>query len=270
MNKSYRIGNYETRPYSKFRKDIEIVTSEGWRKRSAHAILEIDVTVAREKIKKIKGKTGEKLSFTGFIINCVSESMTKHKSLNSYKLGRKKIVSFDDVDVAIPVEKKTDEEVRPRVYIVRKANEKTVSEITKEIRSVQKQSVENKTELLGEEETKLERFVLSLPFFLKKILMRFIRKKGLFKKKYMGSTAVTAIGMKGNFKGWIVPLGGTATTLFVVGGISKKPRVVDDKIVPREILHLTITVDHDLVDGGPLARFVETLTNLMEKGYGLE
>ena len=200
MNGSDRVGNFEISQYSKFRKDIEIVTNEGWRKRTAHAILEIDVTVAREKIKKIKEKTNEKISFTGWIIKCVSESMTKHKRLNSYRLGRNKIVTFDDVDVAIPVEKKTDKEVRPRVYIVRKANEKTVFDITKEIRKVQKQNVENKTELLGEDESKFENFVLSLPVFIKKILIRFIRRKGLFKKKYMGSTAVTAIGMKGNFK----------------------------------------------------------------------
>ncbi len=269
MSKSDNIGKYQTFPYSKYRKDIEIVTKEGWRKKSVHAILEIDVTVARKKIKNIKEKTGKKISFTGFVIKCISESMKKHKSLNSYKQGRNKIVQFEDVDVAVPVERESKTEVRPRVYIIRKANEKTVYDITREIRNAQKEGIELKTQVLGKKLTKFESFVLKSPTFLKKLFVCFVRRKGIFKKKHMGTTAVTAIGMKGKFNGWIVPLGGTASTIFVVGGIIKKPKVIDDKIKPREVLHLTMTVDHDLIDGGPLARFVDNLTELMEKGFGL-
>jgi pyruvate/2-oxoglutarate dehydrogenase complex dihydrolipoamide acyltransferase (E2) component len=32
---------------------------------------------------------------------------------------------------------------------------------------------------------------------------------------------------------------------------------------------MTVTVDHDIVDGGPLARFIDRLNELMETGYGL-
>jgi len=269
MDNIDKIGKYETKTYSKYRKNIEIVTEEGWRKRSTHSMLEIDVTEARKKIKKYSEKTGEKISFTGWIIKCVSQAMTKHKSLNSYRQGKNKIVCFDDVDIALPVERKSQVESRPRVYILRKANEKTVKEITKEIRDVQKENIGDETQVLGKDVSRFEKIVLSLPIFLKKILIRTVRHRGIFKKKHMGTTGVTAIGMKGRFPGWVVPLGGTATTLFVVGGITKKPGVVDNKIMIREYLHLTITIDHDLIDGGPLARFVETLTNLLENAYSL-
>jgi len=264
-----RIGKYKTKPYSKFRKNIEIVTLEGWRKRSTHSMLEIDVTEARKKIKKYSEKTGEKISFTGWIIKCVSQAMTKHKSLNAYRQGKNKIIYFDDVDIALPVERKSKSESRPRVYILRKANKKTIKEITKEIRDVQKENIDIETQVLGNDISRFEKIVLSLPIFLKKILIRTIRYRGIFKKKHMGTTGVTAIGMKGKFPGWVIPLGGTATTLFVVGGITKKPGVVDNKIKIREYLHLTITTDHDLIDGGPLARFVETLTDFMENAYSL-
>ena len=86
----------------------------------------------------------------------------------------------------------------------------------------------------------------------------------------MGTTGVTAIGMIGNFPGGVIPLGGTATTLFVVGGIKKKPGVIKNKIKIREYLNLSISIDHDIVDGGPIARFVDTLTNLMENGFSLD
>ena len=54
-----------------------------------------------------------------------------------------------------------------------------------------------------------------------------------------------------------------------MGGIALKPAVVGDQILPREILHLTIGFDHDVVDGAPAARFVRRLTELIESGYGL-
>ena len=84
----------------------------------------------------------------------------------------------------------------------------------------------------------------------------------------MGTVGVSSIGMFGKFPGWAIPLGIPAT-LIVVGGLNQKPGVVKGKIEIREYLNLTITVDHDLVDGGPLARFVSLLTELMENGFGL-
>jgi pyruvate/2-oxoglutarate dehydrogenase complex dihydrolipoamide acyltransferase (E2) component len=76
--------------------------------------------------------------------------------------------------------------------------------------------------------------------------------------------------MKGNLPGWIIPLGGTTTILLVIGGITKKPGVTEDNsIAIREYLHVTIAVDHDLIDGGPLARFLEQFIDLCEKGYGI-
>ncbi|MBS3749714.1 MAG: 2-oxo acid dehydrogenase subunit E2, partial [Candidatus Thermoplasmatota archaeon] len=87
---------------------------------------------------------------------------------------------------------------------------------------------------------------------------------------HMGTLGVTAVGMKGSLPGWIIPLGGTTTILFVIGGITKKPGVIEnDTIAIRDYLHLTIAVDHDLIDGGPLARFLARFLDLCDKGYGI-
>ncbi len=47
-------------------------------------------------------------------------------------------------------------------------------------------------------------------------------------------------------------------------GRSRRPRVVDDEIVPRLVLDLTISVDHAVVDGAPAARFATTLVQMIE------
>lgn len=54
-----------------------------------------------------------------------------------------------------------------------------------------------------------------------------------------------------------------------VGGIGEKPGIVQGQITMREYLNLTISVDHDVVDGAPAVRFASRLRDLIESSYGL-
>jgi len=262
-----KIGKYEVTAFTKARQDITIVSQEGKRRLNVYALLEVDVTKARQMITALKGK--QDISFTGWIVKCVGQAAHEHKQLNAYRLGRKKIVFFEDVDIPIPIERNVGGEQRPLAYIVRKANEKTVAEITKEIRTVQHQEIDATTEVLGEDLTGFERWSLTAPGWLKKLGVRLLRRRGLSKKKHLGTVGVTAIGMKGCFPGWAIGMGGPIATLIVVGGITKKPGIADDVIEIRDFLHITVTADHSIVDGGPLVRFISRLTELLETGYGL-
>jgi pyruvate/2-oxoglutarate dehydrogenase complex dihydrolipoamide acyltransferase (E2) component len=262
-----KVGNYEIQEFSKARQDITVISQEGKRRLNIYALLEIDVTKARETITVLKAK--EDISFTGWIIKCVGQAAHEHKQVNAYRLGRKKIIFFDDVDIPIPVERDVGGEQRPLAYIVRKANEKTVTEITKEIRVIQQQAIDASTEVLGGDLTRLEQWMIRAPFWLKKLGVRLIRRQGVLKKKHLGTVGVTSIGMKGRFPGWVIGMGGPIATLVAVGGIVKKPGVIDDQILIRDYLHITITADHSIIDGGPLARFISRLTELLESGYGL-
>jgi len=263
------VGKYQVKPFSKNRKNIVLILREGWRRHSVHGAIEIDVTNGMKLIKDYKQKTGRDVSFTGWIIKCIAHALSEHKELNALRHGRNKIIIFDDVDVAIPVERSTGSEIRPMVYILRRANEKNVLEITEEIRDVQTKKVGDSTQLLSKKLSRLERFALNSPFIIKKFLLWFSRQNAILKKKHMGTIGVTSIGMKGRFPGWLVPLGGTTTFLFALSSITKKPGVVDDKILIREYLSLTVSVDHDIVDGSPLARFIDRLVELIETGFGL-
>ncbi|MEM1513668.1 MAG: 2-oxo acid dehydrogenase subunit E2 [Candidatus Thermoplasmatota archaeon] len=262
MNK---VGNYKIKPFSKYRKNVELIAGEGWRKHSIHYLVEADVTDSLEIIKNYK-KKGEDVSFTAWIIKCLAEALVEYKELNSYRLGRNKIVIFDDVDVAIPVEKRINEEFIPMAYIIRRANEKNLKEITEEIRNAQKKE--------GEEQVLIklsfiERIVIKSPYFIKKFVLFLLRRRGILKKKHMGTVGVTSIGMFSKFSGWLIPLGGTTSLLVAINGITKKPGIKNNKIEIREILHLTITFDHDLADGAIIARFISKFVELIENGHGL-
>ncbi|MHA2357110.1 MAG: 2-oxo acid dehydrogenase subunit E2, partial [Candidatus Thorarchaeota archaeon] len=53
-----------------------------------------------------------------------------------------------------------------------------------------------------------------------------------------------------------------------VGGISERLGYVGGKVEKREYLALTVTLDHDVVDGAPATRFVARLVALLEEGHG--
>jgi len=50
-----------------------------------------------------------------------------------------------------------------------------------------------------------------------------------------------------------------------VGRIVREPAVVGDQIVPREVLTLSLTFDHRVVDGAPAARFLDALRQAIEQ-----
>jgi pyruvate/2-oxoglutarate dehydrogenase complex dihydrolipoamide acyltransferase (E2) component len=60
-------------------------------------------------------------------------------------------------------------------------------------------------------------------------------------------------------------------TLYItVGGIGVKRGVVDGSITIREYLSLTISLDHEMIDGAPAARFTQWMKELIKSGYGLD
>ncbi len=79
---------------------------------------------------------------------------------------------------------------------------------------------------------------------------------------------ITAVGMFGKGAGWGIPPA-LPTLMMTVGGIGEKPGVVDGHIAIRKYLSLTISFDHEIIDGAPAARFTERLKELIESGYGL-
>jgi len=85
-----------------------------------------------------------------------------------------------------------------------------------------------------------------------------------------GTVGVTAVGMFGKgHSGWGIYSPAHPLEL-VVGSTAWKPAVVDGRIEPRDILHLTVVFDHDVVDGAPATRFMRRLVELIESGYGLD
>lgn len=233
------------------------------RKHIVHGLTEIDVTAPRKFIHEYKARTSESLSFTAFIIGCLAKAIDEDKQMHAYRKGRRKLVIFDDVDVNTLIEHEVDGVKIATPHVFRAANRKTVLELHREMRQSQQQKTKGFKTVPWR-----ERVFFSLPACIRVFLLGVVTKSPHLRKRVEGTVVVTAVGMFGSGAGWGIPM--TIYTLSItLGGITEKPGIVDGRIEPREYLSVTISADHDVIDGAPLARFTTRLKELIEGSYGL-
>jgi pyruvate/2-oxoglutarate dehydrogenase complex dihydrolipoamide acyltransferase (E2) component len=102
------------------------------------------------------------------------------------------------------------------------------------------------------------RLYYTLPQWVRLFLIKQILRNPHRSKAMMGTAIITSAGTAGHVSGWIIPKA-MHNLCFALGPIAKKPWVVANRIEIRDILHLTVLVDHDVVDGAPAARFASRL-----------
>lgn len=236
-------------------------------------LLEVDVTVPRQFIADHKARTGEALSFTGYVSYCLARAVDEDKSVQACLKGRKQLVLFDDVDVGLMVEAKNGDRRALMGHVIHGANRKTYRQIHDEIRAVQSRPAPLNRGMPG-----WFRSGMLLPWPLSKLFSALVvmtmRRDPAIAVSMGGTVGVTAVGMFGQgHSGWgIFPV--NQTLGLIVGSVAWKPAVVHapegPRVEPRQILHLTLLFDHDVVDGAPAARFTRRLIELIESGAGLE
>jgi pyruvate/2-oxoglutarate dehydrogenase complex dihydrolipoamide acyltransferase (E2) component len=255
-------------PYSKGRLMIAEATRQSKYYSHIQGILEVDVTRPLEIMETFDKKTGERISFTAWVIKCVAKAVTEFPIVQTFRFGRNKMLEFHDVDVKTNIEKNIDGRMIPLQYIIRKANEKSLREIHDEIRQAQKHTEDQR---IRERKIKRQqRKLMRLPVWVRSFFWRGIMTNPYKIKKNLGTIGVTAVGMFGQgLSGWIFPITPHSSTI-AIGAIVKKPVYIENKFEPRDILHITIVVNHDVVDGGPAVRFGNRLQEIMKDAYGLD
>lgn len=243
----------------------------GREKHHVKALLEVDVTDARNKIKQNR-RSGKKESFLAWMIKVIAECVALHPPINGINSPRRnKVVVFNDVDISLVIEKMVEGTRVPLPYVIRKANEKNINQISSEIESAKSQKFEDEGDyVLGERRNpRGMKLFANLPQWLRLGIMRiFVIRNPRRVKSMMGTVMVTTAGMIGHTRGWIMPFSIHPLCL-AFGSLNAQPVVHHGEIKIREILHLTVMVDHDVIDGVPAAKFVEDLVRKMEKGFGL-
>lgn len=225
------------------------------RRHSIHALIELDVTSTRRAIRAARNRAGAPLSLTTYVIACLARAIDENKLMHAYRQGRQ-LVLFDEVDVSTLIERRIDDRAIPVPHIIRKANRRSAWEIQREI-----DEARAAPPLTNRQERWLPLWLL-LPAPLRRFAWSRLLASPFRRKQLTGTTIVTAVGMFGSGTGWGLPL--TPYTLcLTLGGIARRQ---DGQGATREYLCATLTADHDLIDGAPLARFIHQLKALVEDG----
>jgi pyruvate/2-oxoglutarate dehydrogenase complex dihydrolipoamide acyltransferase (E2) component len=253
-------------PFPRSRRLVLDAMHAGSRKHIIHGLVEFDVTEPRARLRAHKARTGESLSFTAFVLHCVGAAVAEEPMIHACRDWRGRLVLFDDVDVNTIIEVELEDRRFPLAYVVRSVNRRSVRDIHDEIRRVQ--SDPNPERSSGPQTFDLMRWYIRLPGFVRGLAYRILPLNPVWLKRVGGTASVTAVGMFGEGGGWGIPIP-LYTLNLTLGGIATKPGIVDGRIEPREYLSVTLSFDHDIVDGAPAARFAERLRGLIEEAYGL-
>ena len=81
-----------------------------------------------------------------------------------------------------------------------------------------------------------------------------------------GSFTVSNLGMFG-LESFVAIINPPEAGILAVGAIEKKPVAVDDAVVIRPMMSLTLSYDHRIVDGAPAALFLVTVKKYIEQPY---
>jgi pyruvate dehydrogenase E2 component (dihydrolipoamide acetyltransferase) len=187
--------------------------------------MEIDMDEAIKAREAINTIAGIKISFNDLVIKAAAASLRKHPKINSSWLGDK--IRYNDhihIGVAVAVEDGL------LVPVIRFADGKTLTQIGAEVRNL---AVKAKEKKLQPSEWEGNTFTIS--------------NLGMF-----GIDEFTAI------------INPPDACILAVGGIKQTPVVKNGQIVPGNVMKVTLSCDHRVVDGATGSAFLQTLKHNLE------
>jgi pyruvate dehydrogenase E2 component (dihydrolipoamide acetyltransferase) len=218
---------YRDEPATEMRRTIarRLVTSIG---PVPHFFLttEIEMDRAAEMRKGINALDPDlKISINDIIIKVVANALVQHPAVNA-SFQDKFIRHYEhaDIGVAVAIE---DGLITP---VIRAADQKSLSQIATEVRELAERA----------------------------------RGKRLKPEEYTGATfSISNLGMFGidEFTAVINPPEGG---ILAVGAMTAKPVVRDNEIVIRQMMRVTMSCDHRVIDGATGAKFLQTVKKVLE------
>lgn len=229
-------------------------------------VVEMDVTEALEAIWRIQHELQLAVSFHAFLVHSLVQAAMHHPAVVTYRRGNK-LLTFEDIDVLNPIEKRLANGLRiPIAYILRAAQQKTLADINWELRGAIRAD-----DLPQEESVCLRRRFGRMPAPGRKFLSWRTKKDPFLLKKLYGTTLLTNVRMHGFVNGGAA-WGPTVHTFSMgAGTVTDRLRLNErGEVVKRKVLTLSASADHDIIDGMVAARFIAQMTQLVESAAGLD
>lgn len=219
--------SFTEKPVTQMRKTIAKRLSESlFTAPHFYLTIQVDMDSAMAARTKINEVAPIKVSFNDIVIKAVAVALKQHPNVNSSWLGDKiRYNEHVNVGVAIAV----DEGLL--VPVVRFADGKTLSHISAEVKDYAQRA----------------------------------KAKKLQPKDWEGSTfTVSNLGMFG-IDQFTAIINSPDSCILAVGGIQQVPVVKNGAVIPGNIMKLTLSCDHRVVDGATGAAFLQTVKSLLEE-----
>ncbi len=218
---------YEEKAVSQMRKVIARRLGES-KFTAPHFYLTVEINM--DKAVEIRPQLNEispvKLSFNDIVVKACAVALQQHPAVNSSWLGDK-IRYNQNINIGVAVA--VDDGLL--VPVIRHANMKSLSQINQEVKHLAGKAKDRK---LQPDEMSGNTFTIS--------------NLGMF-----GIEEFTAI------------INPPDACILAVSSIVKKPIVKDDEIVPGNMMKVTLSCDHRVVDGATGAQFLQTLKGILEE-----
>jgi pyruvate dehydrogenase E2 component (dihydrolipoamide acetyltransferase) len=187
--------------------------------------MEIDMDEVIKARESINQITQSKISFNDFVIKAVASSLRQHPVINSSWLGDKIRTNHHiNIGVAVAVEDGL------LVPVVRFADSKTLSQINAEVKTYAQKAKDKK----------------------------------LQPQDWEGNTfTISNLGMF-NIEEFTAIINPPDACILAIGGIKQVPVVKNGVVVPGNIMKVTLSCDHRVVDGVSGAKFLNTFKGLLE------
>jgi hypothetical protein len=214
------------------------------------ALVEADLATPLALIAAHRERTGERLSLSGYVATCLARALAEQPEVNAFR-RRRSLILLDEVIVVVLLERTIDGQSAVGYLPIRRADTKTLVEVSAEIRAEQTGA---------QRVVPGQRWLELIPTALVPVVLGRASRNPRWALRY-GVSGVNNLGIGGDIPGWgLAP--GAGTVAVTIGGIS--PLRVGD--TGRRIARLTLSFDHDVVDGAPAARFTARLLDLLASG----
>jgi len=245
----------QVRPFPSNRRLVTAAMRAGRRKMPMYGLVDVDVTTAN----RLLTSDNPPGSLTAFVVASVARAAAAHPEVHAYRNWRGQLVTHHHVDVATMVEISTRQGPFAIPHLLRDADIRTVAELTAELSRVKR---EPRTSSSGKWLERTAPAATRIPGTIP--AMYGVMARSVTARQRIGTVAVTAVGMFAGGGGFgITPL--TLMSLeVIVGGMTQRPRIVDGQVAIRDVLDLTLAIDHNVVDGAPAARFAAEFRELLE------
>ena len=223
---SYPSSGYQDTPISQMRKTIAKRLSESkFTAPHLYLTMSVDMDAAIEARQALNASGDHKISFNDLVVKAVAKGLKKHPAVNSAWLGDVIRTNYDvHVGVAVAVEDGL------LVPIVRHADAKSLTQISAEVKDFAQRA---KTKKLQPMDWEGNTFTIS--------------NLGMF-----GIDQFTAI------------VNPPDSCILAVGGIQSVPVVKNGQVVPGNIMKLTLSCDHRVVDGATGSAFLNSVKAFLE------